>query len=583
MKRGAVERNFRKIKNEITQINEIVKHTKSSALWEHEATLRKKIKILKQFENAELRDYKPVYESYLELLEYVSKRLVENYNIKNSTNFNFYEIEKNNYESYLKSGIMNVLITEHIPKLVYEEFNRIFPRNPKDEYTSIGKRKFYLHLGETNTGKTYDAMQRLKKCSKGIYLSPLRILALENFEKLNEEGVKCNLITGEEEIIVNGAVHTCCTIEKLNISEEYHVAIIDEIQMIDDDQRGAAWTRAILSLKCKEIHICGASNAKEILTEIIDDCDDEYTITEYKRNIPLEVEYNNFSYKHIQQGDALVAFSKKRVMELAYFFGNLGIKTSLIYGDLPPEVRRKQYTQFINNETNVLITTDAIGMGVNLPIKRIVFMDIKKYDGTDFRLLNSQEVKQIAGRAGRKGLYDVGYVTSKGNNNDFIREMLLTEDKIIEEAVVGPSEAILKIKNLPLKEKLALWSTREETVPFYRKMDIGEYLIVLENIKSYKLEEITQWQLLKIPFDVANNKLMECFLSYVDQLFITKAQFISKPQCLLKSLDELENYYQRVNLYYSFSKAFKLEFDVQWVYDERIKISNEINEILLKI
>lgn len=583
MKRGAAERNFRKIKNEITQITEIVKHTKSSALWEHEAAIRKKIKLLKQFETAELKDYNLVYESYLELLEYISKKLVDNYNNKNNTDYNFYEIKKNNYESYLKSGIISVLITEHIPKLIYEEFDRVFPRNPKDEYISIGKRKFYLHLGDTNTGKTYNAMQRLKECKKGIYLSPLRILALENYERLNEEGIKCNLITGEEEIIINEALHTSSTIEKLNISEEYEVAVIDEIQMIDDDQRGAAWTRAILALKCREIHVCGALNAREVLTEIIDDCDDEYTIIEYKRSMPLEVQYNSFSYKDIQEGDALVAFSKKRVLELAYYFSNLGIKTSLIYGDLPPEVRKKQYSQFINKETKILITTDAIGMGVNLPIKRIVFMDIKKYDGTDFRLLNSQEVKQIAGRAGRKGIYDVGYVTSKGNNNDFIRDMLLSEDKIIEEAVVGPSEAILKIKSLPLKEKLALWITREESIPFYRKMDIGEYLIILENINSYKLNEENQWQLLKIPFDVTNNKIMNCFLGYVDELFITKVKYLSKPKCILKSLEELENYYQMVNLYYSFSKAFKLELDIQWVYDERIKISDNINEILLKI
>ena len=55
-----------------------------------------------------------------------------------------------------------------------------------------------------------------------------------------------------------------CTIEKLNINEEYEVGIIDEIQMIKDDQRGAAWTRALLGLKSKEIHICGATKCKRI-------------------------------------------------------------------------------------------------------------------------------------------------------------------------------------------------------------------------------------------------------------------------------------------------------------------------------
>ena len=84
-------------------------------------------------------------------------------------------------------------------------------------------------------------------------------------------------------------MHTACTIEKLDINQEYEVGIIDEIQMIDDDQRGASWTRALLGLKCKEIHVCGAINTKELLIKILEDCGEEYEIKEYKREIPLEV------------------------------------------------------------------------------------------------------------------------------------------------------------------------------------------------------------------------------------------------------------------------------------------------------
>ncbi|WML35230.1 helicase-related protein [Clostridium sp. OS1-26] len=585
MKRGAVERNFRKIKNQINQIDEIVRHTKTNALWEHEASIRKKIKLLEEFENQGLRDYKAVYEKYIEIFDYISERLVEDYNRKNNTSFRLNEIIRNNNENYLRSGIISVLITQHIPRIISKEFDIVFPSNPKDEYESARKikRKIYLHLGETNTGKTYNAMQRLKEARNGIYLSPLRILALENYEKLNAEEVKCSLLTGEEEIIVEGAKHISCTIEKLDIERNYDIAIIDEIQMINDDQRGTAWTRALLGLKCEEIHICGALNAKELLVKIIEDCQDEYEFREYKRSIPLEIQYEAFKYKEIEDGDALVVFSKKKVLQLAYHYADLGIKASLIYGDLPLEVRRKQYDQFINKETKILITTDAIGMGVNLPIRRIIFMDVKKFDGNDIRYLNSQEVKQIAGRAGRKGIYEVGYVASYGDTQEFIKEMIDMSDKIIEEGVVGPSEAILKIKNLNLREKLALWSTRNEKVHFYRKMDITEYLIVLDNVKAYKLDEGIQWKLLRIPFDVSNPVMMDSFLSYVDEVFIAKREIISKPQCLLKDLYELENYYQKINLYYSFSKTFGLEFDEQWVYEERIKISEDINEILVSI
>ena len=266
------------------------------------------------------------------------------------------------------------------------------------------KRKIYIHLGDTNTGKTYNAVERLKEAKKGVYLSPLRILALENYDKLNNEGIVCDLMTGEEEIIKENSTHVSCTIEKVNLKQSYDIAVIDEIQMISDTQRGIAWSRAILGLRCNEIHICGAINAKELLIKILDDCEEEYEIKEYHRNIPLIVESKNFSYNDVQEGDAIVSFSKKRVLEIAQDYSNKNIKTSIIYGDLPPEVRKMQYEQFINKENKVLVTTDAIGMGVNLPIRRIIFMSIRKFDGEEVRELTSQEIKQIAGRAGRKGI-----------------------------------------------------------------------------------------------------------------------------------------------------------------------------------
>lgn len=584
MKR-ADERNFRKIKNQISQIDEIVRHTKTNALWEHEASVRKKLKELNQFRKEEIREYDKVYDQYVEILNYISERLLEDYNRKNNSSFDFYSIVRNNFESYVNSGIISVLIAEHIPKIISKEFDEVFPRNPKDEYRRARaiKRKIFLHLGDTNTGKTYNSMERLKQCEKGIYLSPLRILALENYERLNKEGVKCNLITGEEEIIHEDAKHISCTIEKLDINEDYEIAIIDEIQMIDDDQRGAAWTRALLGLRCREIHVCGAKNSKELLVEILEDCEDEYEIIEYKRQIPLIVDEKAFTLKDINPGDALVVFSKKRVLELGMHYSALGIRASLIYGDLPPEVRRKQYESFISGNSKILISTDAIGMGVNLPIKRIVFMDIKKFDGNEVRFLKSQEVKQIGGRAGRKGIYEEGFVACSGSNQGFIEENLLMEDQPIEEAVLGPSEEILKIKSLSLREKLALWSTKKEKLNYYRKMDVSEYLVILDAIKSYKITEEKQWKLMRIPIDISNEDIMKAFISYIDEHFVAKSDTLTKPGLKFYDLKELENYYQKINLYYSFSRNFKLHFDEEWVYEERKNVSEEINKILLNL
>lgn len=162
----------------------------------------------------------------------------------------------------------------------------------------------------------------------------------------------------------------------------------------------------------------------------------------------------------------------------------------------------------------------------------------------------------------------------------FISENLATRDEIIIDGVVGPSEEILKISSLSLREKLALWSTKEEKIHFYRKMNINEYLIVLDSIRSLKLDQGTQWRLLKIPFDVSNNDMMDAFLYYVDELFIAKRKSVSKPQYQFNALYELEVYYQKINLYYSFSKVFNLDFDEEWVYENRIKVSEDINAIL---
>lgn len=585
MKKNASQREFKKLKSQINQIEEIAHHSKGGALMEHESTVRKKILLLMGMKNEGFKEYKDLLERYEELLEYIAKKILENYNNKNNCDFDYYQVVRGNYNSLLNSGIMTVLTKQHIPKMVSEEFEENFPRNPKDEYREARgmRRKFVIHLGDTNTGKTYNAIQRLKECDKGVYLSPLRILALENYERLNNEGALCDLQTGEEELITEGATHVSCTIEKLDLKRQYDVAVIDEIQMIDDSQRGAAWSRALLGVRAKEIHVCGASNSREILEEIINDCGDPYEIIEYKRRIPLEVQDKAFNYNEVEEGDAIVVFSKKRVLELAEEYSSKGIKASLIYGDLPPEVRRKQYEQFVNKETKILITTDAIGMGVNLPIRRIIFLSVKKFDGEEVRFLTSQEVKQIAGRAGRQGIYDVGYVVSVGNNAEVIKDKLIREDKIITEAVIGPSDAILRIKTLPLIEKLALWSTRKEALPYYRKMDISDYIIVLDRLKKYRLRETIEWSLLKVPFDVTSDELMEQFLFYVDELFVAENDVISRPTILGGTLDEIEIYYQKINMYYSFCKGFNLEFDVQWIYDERLKISEEINEILVRI
>ncbi|MGI5900043.1 MAG: helicase-related protein [Christensenellales bacterium] len=572
---------FHYLKKQFPRLKKQASQTRDSKLWHLEAALRGKIKDLGGLSLDGIGGYSQLYEDYVGLLKEVSIRLLSHYNDVHRTNYSFDEIT-NNSRAYLSSGVISVLVTNHIPRLVAEEFRRRLPSTPKDEYPRARrlKRKFFLHLGETNTGKTHEALQRLKQSESGLYLAPLRILALENFERLNREGLPCSLLTGEEEIIVPQASHASCTVEKANITGRYDLVVIDEIQMVADLQRGDAWTRAILGICSPEIHLCGAFNAREQLIHMIEECGDEYEIKEYRRTIPLKIERKTFKLNEILTGDAIVAFSKRRVLTLSRHFADLGVKNSVIYGDLPPEVRRLQYDAFISGESRILISTDAIGMGVNLPIRRIIFTESRKFDGQDFRLLTSQEVKQIAGRAGRIGLYEVGYVASMDGEIDFLSHQLEADDSAIESAIVGPSDVLLQIGLLPLKEKIALWSSWGDTSLRYRKKDVRDYLMILESLEHYKLPETDQWRLMVLPFDVHNEELLAQFLVYVDEHFVQKQASVSLPELRGKALAMHEEFYQKINLYYSFSKALGLQFDEAWVMNTRARVCEDINRIL---
>jgi ATP-dependent RNA helicase SUPV3L1/SUV3 len=75
----------------------------------------------------------------------------------------------------------------------------------------------------------------------GLYCGPLRLLALEVYERLNRHGVYTSLLTGQDKREVPFSTHLSCTVEMVSFKQEYDVAVIDEIQMIADADRGAAW------------------------------------------------------------------------------------------------------------------------------------------------------------------------------------------------------------------------------------------------------------------------------------------------------------------------------------------------------
>lgn len=300
------------------------------------------------------------------------------------------------------------------------------------------QRRFYFHLGPTNSGKTHDALQTLAQAKSGVYLAPLRLLAMEVRDRLVEMGVPCHLITGEERQLMEGAQHTACTVEMMHPQQAVEVAIIDEIQMLQDEARGWAWTNALVGVPANTVFVCGSDAVTAPCLRVLDALNEPYEIKYLTRKTPLLLEATSLTgeryHKHtlkgkLQKGDAIIAFSRKDVLTLSARFRQWGFGVASIYGALSPEVRRTEANRFNRGEADILVATDAIGMGLNLPIRRVVFSAAHKYDGLASRPLNATEVRQIAGRAGRYGIYPTGYVSCfEDEELRHIAHMLQTSD-----------------------------------------------------------------------------------------------------------------------------------------------------------
>ena len=294
-------------------------------------------------------------------------------------------------------------------------------------------RKVTLYLGPPNSGKTYAAFERLSQALDGAYLAPLRLLALEGRDRLVGRGVPCSLLTGEENVPAANARVISSTIEMVNTRDVVDVAVIDEAQMIFDDSRGWAWTQAIVGVPARELIIIGSAYAAPAIERLLQLCGEKPERRVFEKKQAVQLMPAPVPMTQLQAGDAVVAFSRRDVLMLRDQIAQGGHAVSVIYGALPPEVRRREAERFAVGASDILVATDAIGMGLNLPIRRVLFSTLTKFDGVGDRELSVSEVHQIAGRAGRYGLHDEGFVSvlkeAEASAMKTLRELLPREPR----------------------------------------------------------------------------------------------------------------------------------------------------------
>ncbi|MDC8756585.1 helicase-related protein [Janthinobacterium fluminis] len=294
-------------------------------------------------------------------------------------------------------------------------------------------RRFVALLGPTNSGKTHRAIEALAKARSGIYLAPLRLLALENYERMQSAAphgkpLAVSLVTGEERRIVDGATHVASTVEMLDSGTRVEVAVIDEIQMLADRDRGAAWTAAVCGAPASVVYLVGAPEARRAIEALAERLECPLEVHLLKRKAPLSMEAGAVrKLRSLRRGDAVIAFSRREVLMWRDLITETGLSVATVYGNLSPEVRRAQAQRFRDGLADIVVGTDALAMGLNMPIARIVMTTSVKFNGQEEEEISASLARQIAGRAGRFGVHEEGLVAGYDDETHAVMRSLLKE------------------------------------------------------------------------------------------------------------------------------------------------------------
>ena len=338
----------------------------------------------------------------------------------------------------------------------------------------------------TGSGKSLVAQalhfKALCEGRRSFYTSPIKALASEKFfewcEAFGPENV--GMLTGDASVNADASI-LCCTAEVLsNMALRQGAAldapyvVMDEFHYYDDRDRGVAWQVPLLELRNTQFLLMSATVGN---TAVIEAQLEERTgrrtayVGSELRPVPLEYDYRETPLHEtlsdlVHQDRApvyVVSFTQRECGERAQALtsANLASKeerravaeavrdfrfdtaygkdlqrflrfgVAVHHAGLLPRYRLLVEKLAQQGLLKVICGTDTLGVGVNVPIRTVVFTALTKYDGEKVGVLRVRELKQIAGRAGRKGFDDRGYVVCQAP------EHVIENRKIASKAASG--------------------------------------------------------------------------------------------------------------------------------------------------
>jgi superfamily II RNA helicase len=358
-------------------------------------------------------------------------------------------------ESALLDGFTNWTIEQGI---------EMYPAQEEAAFELIAGSNVILNT-PTGSGKSLVAVAAhfvgLGRDQRSVYTAPIKALVSEKFFELCKQfgSERVGMITGDGSINPNAPI-ICCTAEILanwalrdGHRTDVDIVIADEFHFYADPQRGWAWQLPILELPHCQFLLMSATlgNTRFFEDELTKRTGRETALVKSsQRPVPLDFEYRTtllhtsiesllesgrapIYLVHFTQRDAteaaqsyvsldpLTKEEKQRVKELIGGFRfdspfGKGLRRFLVAGigvhhaGLLPKYRLLVERLAQAGLLKIICGTDTLGVGVNVPIRSVLFTKLCKYDGSTTRILRNREFAQIAGRAGRRGFDDEGTV-----------------------------------------------------------------------------------------------------------------------------------------------------------------------------
>lgn len=320
----------------------------------------------------------------------------------------------------------------------------------------------------TGSGKSLVALalhfESLCNGRRSVYTCPIKALVNEKWMALCQEFGPENVGLSTGDATVNhDAPILCCTAEILSnmaLSEgellNIKDIVMDEFHYYSDKERGIAWQIPLLTLPQSRFLLMSATVGN---TEFFEDEMTKHTgrasvtIRSAQRPVPLEFTYSETDLPNqvqalVNSGKApvyVVHFSQNEAAQSAQDLSCLDICTKeeraaiakeisdfrfsspygpdlkrwlrlgigLHHAGLLPKYRILTEKLAQKGLLKVICGTDTLGVGVNVPIRTVLFTKLCKYSGDKTAILTVRDFHQIAGRAGRKGYDDVGYVVAQ--------------------------------------------------------------------------------------------------------------------------------------------------------------------------